>query len=179
MEPSPFLAGWKLCPRCGADLAVEGRAASCSACGLRVHANPAPTASALVLDDEGRVLLARRGGDPGNGLWDLLGGFIEEEEEPLAALGRELAEETRLEIAVEDFLGGFPDRYGDDGVHTINFYWTARIVGGELELDEEELREVRWFSPDDLPPASEFAFRNTLEALARWRERVRSPSGER
>ncbi len=173
MEASPFLAGWRLCPRCGTDLTVEGRAASCPACGLRVHANPAPTASALVLDDEGRVLLARRAGDPGAGLWDLLGGFIDEGEEPLAALERELAEETALEIAVGDFVGGFADRYGDDGVYTINFYWTARIAGGEPELDEEEILEVRWFSPGELPPASEFAFRNTLEALARWQERVR------
>jgi ADP-ribose pyrophosphatase YjhB (NUDIX family) len=179
MEASPFLAGWRLCPRCGANLALEGRAASCPACGLRVHANPAPTASALLLDDEGRVLLARRGSEPGDGLWDLLGGFIEEGEEPVAALRREVAEETALEIEIEDFVGGFPDRYGDDGVYTVNFYWTARIAGGELELDEDELREVRWFSADDLPPAGEFAFRNTLEALASWREGVRSPGREK
>jgi ADP-ribose pyrophosphatase YjhB (NUDIX family) len=171
MEGSPFLAGWKLCPRCGAGLALEERAASCRACGLRVHANPAPTASALLVDAEGRVLLARRAADPGDGLWDLLGGFVEEGEEPLAALRREIAEETALQIEVEDFVGGFPDRYGNGGVYTLNFYWTARIVSGELQLDEEELREVRWFSPGDLPPAEEFAFRNNVEALASWRER--------
>ena len=179
MEASPFLADWRLCPRCGADLALEARVASCSACGLRVHANPAPTASALLLDDEGRVLLARRATDPGDGLWDLLGGFVEEGEEPLAALRREIAEETALAIEIDDFVGGFPDRYGDDGVHTLNFYWTARIAGGELALDDDELREVRWFSADDLPPAGEFAFRNTLEALASWRRRVRSAGSEK
>ena len=179
MEASPFLAGWRLCPRCGEDLALEGRAASCSACGLRVHANPAPTASVLLLDDEGSVLLARRGADPGDGLWDLLGGFIEEGEDPLAALRREVAEETSLEIEVEEFVGGFPDRYGDEGVYTLNLYWTARIAGGELALDDDELREVRWFSADDLPPPGEFAFRNTLEALASWRRRVRSAGGEK
>jgi ADP-ribose pyrophosphatase YjhB (NUDIX family) len=125
-----------------------------------------------------RDLLARRGVDPGDGLWDLLGGFIEEGEEPLAALRREVAEETALEIEIEDFLGGFPDRYGAGGVYTLNLYWTARIAGGELE-DDDELREVRWFSPEDLPPAGEFAFRNTLEALASWRGRVRPVEAER
>lgn len=178
MERSPFLAGWKLCPRCGAGLELEGSAASCPECGLRVHANPAPTASALVLDDEGRVLLARRAVEPGDGLWDLLGGFIEEGEDPLSALCREIEEETALEVEPGEFLGGFPDRYGDGGVHTLNFYWTARIVAGELELDEE-LREVRWFALDELPPGHEFAFANTLEALERWKARVRSAKREK
>ena len=40
----------------------------------------------------GTGALARRVAEPGAGLWDLLGGFIDEGEEPLAALRRELEE---------------------------------------------------------------------------------------
>ena len=145
----------------------------CTNCGLTVYANPAPTASALVLDEEGRVLLARRGADPGAGLWDLLGGFIEEGEEPLAALRREIEEETALKIEPGEFLGGYPDRYGDEGLYTLNLYWMAQISGGELELDEE-LAEVGWFGPEELPESSHFAFRNTLEALRDWRAQLGS-----
>src|SRR5919204_6367764 len=88
MGESPLLAGWRTCPRCGQGLEQEKRSVRCPSCGLAVYANPAPTASAILLDDEGRVLLARRAVDPGAGLWDLLGGFIDEGEEPLAALRR-------------------------------------------------------------------------------------------
>lgn len=167
MGESPLLAGWTTCPRCRHELEHEDKAVRCPNCGLAVYANPAPTASALVVGGDDRVLLARRARDPGAGLWDLLGGFVDEGEAPLAALRREIAEETSLEIEPGDFLGGYPDRYGADGVYTLNFYWTARIVGGELELDEE-LAEVAWFAPDGLPDRADFAFRNTVEALEDW-----------
>jgi 8-oxo-dGTP diphosphatase len=173
MTESPLFAGWKTCPRCQTELGRERRSVHCPACGLSVYANPAPTASAIVIDDQGRVLLARRGAEPGAGLWDLLGGFIDEGEEPLAALRRELEEETSLEIEPLEYLGGYPDRYGEDGIYTLNLYWAARITGGELALDDE-IAEVAWFAPDELPSDSEFAFRNTVEALADWRARVGS-----
>jgi ADP-ribose pyrophosphatase YjhB (NUDIX family) len=178
MRESPLFAGWTSCPRCRVELQREQRSVRCPACGLAVYANPAPTASAIVLDDQGRLLLARRAAEPGAGLWDLPGGFIEEGEEPLAALGRELGEETSLEIEPLEYLGGYPDRYGDDGIYTLNLYWTARIAGGELELDDE-IAEVAWFAPDELPDDSEFAFRNMVEALADWRARVGSGGGHK
>jgi 8-oxo-dGTP pyrophosphatase MutT (NUDIX family) len=106
-------------------------------------------------------------------LWDLLGGFIEEGEEPLAALRREIEEETALQIEPGEFLGGYPDRYGDEGIYTLNLYWTAQVSGGEIELDEE-LAEVGWFGPGELPESSEFAFRNTLEALRDWKAQLGS-----
>jgi ADP-ribose pyrophosphatase YjhB (NUDIX family) len=173
MTESPLFAGWTYCPRCRTELQREERSVRCPSCGLAVYANPAPTASAIVLDDEGRVLLARRGAEPGAGLWDLLGGFIDEGEEPLPALRRELEEEVSLAIEPLEYLGGYPDRYGEDGIYTLNLYWTARITGGELELDDE-ISEVGWFALDELPHDSEFAFENTVEALSDWRARVGS-----
>jgi 8-oxo-dGTP diphosphatase len=174
MGDSPLLAGWKTCPRCRHELIREEKSLRCPECGLAVYANPAPTASAVLLDDEGRVLLARRAGDPGAGMWDLLGGFIEEDEEPLAALVREVEEETSLRIEPGEYLGAYPDRYGSEGIFTLNLYWLARVVGGELSLDEEELREVAWFRAEELPGPAEFAFANTVEALREWRAQLGS-----
>lgn len=174
MEVSPFFAGWRHCPECGSDrLQLDGSKASCPNCGRVVYANPAPTASALIVDDESRVLLARRAGDPGAGLWDLLGGFVDEGEEGLAALRRELREELDVEIEPGEFLGALPDTYGDDGVYTLNLYWTARIASGEPTLSDE-LEEIAWFALDALPPREEFAFSNTVAALEAWGGRVRT-----
>ncbi|HLF00273.1 MAG TPA: NUDIX domain-containing protein, partial [Gaiellaceae bacterium] len=106
--------GWRFCPRCASPLArVDGRV-ECGACGFVQYASSAPTASAFVLDGDGRILLARRAGDPDAGLWDAVGGFLDEGEHPLAGLHREVLEETGLEIEVGDFLGVFMDTYGDD-----------------------------------------------------------------
>jgi 8-oxo-dGTP diphosphatase len=179
MTESPLFVGWTSCPRCTAELQSEERSVQCPACGLAVHANPAPTASAILVDEQGRVLLARRATEPGAGLWDLLGGFIDEGEEPVAALRRELEEETSLQIEPLEYLDGYPDRYGEDGIYTLNLYWSARITGGELELDDDEISEVAWFALNDLPNDSEFAFPNTVEALADWRARAGSGALEK
>jgi ADP-ribose pyrophosphatase YjhB (NUDIX family) len=173
MEASPFFDGWERCPRCGGPLKIEGRSAECRPCGHTVYANPAPTASALIIDDSGRVLLSRRAGDPGKGMWDIPGGFIEEGEAPLETLRREMEEETSLEIEPTEFLGGFADRYGDSGIYTLNLYWTARIVSGEPS-PADDVVDLRWFSPDELPAEDEFAFRNSVEVLELWRGRARS-----
>ena len=44
------------------------------------------------------------------------------------ALRRELLEETGLAIEVGDFLGIYPDRYGD-GAPTLNVFYAAQVVG--------------------------------------------------
>jgi NADH pyrophosphatase NudC (nudix superfamily) len=166
--------GWTTCPRCRHELAHEDRSVRCPACGLVVYANPAPTASAIIVDDAGQVLLARRASDPGAGLWDLIGGFIDEGEDALDALRREVREELSAEIEPREYLGAYPDRYGEDGVYTLNFYWTARLTSDGIQLDESELEEIAWFGSKELPGPTEFAFVNTAQALEDWRAKVGS-----
>lgn len=167
MATAGQLADWRTCPRCGTPLEHEERSVHCETCGLEEYANPAPTASAVVHDGGNRLLLARRAGDPGEGRWDLLGGFMDEGEEPLETLRRELREETGLEVEPGEFLGGLPDRYGEDGVWTINFYWTATLAGGEPRPGDD-VAELVWFPKDALPPRADFAFANTIELLERF-----------
>jgi 8-oxo-dGTP diphosphatase len=163
------LDGWKLCPRCGAGLEIDGGQASCAE-GHVFYANPVPTACALCTDDAGRVLLARRAHPPFEGYWDLPGGFVEEDEHPLEALRRELREETGLDVEPRDFLGVWMDRYGEEGAgsSTLNLYWTARVVAGDPH-PADDVSELRWFDPDELPPSGELAF-HIAEVLSAWRE---------
>ena len=166
------LDAWKHCPRCGAALEPhDGSSVECTSCGLRHYASSKPTASGLVLDDEGRILLARRAREPDASKWDLPGGFLEEGEDPRAALRRELNEETGLEVEPVAFFDVVVDRYGDgdDAQHTLNLYWTCRIVSGEPEA-ADDVAELRWFAPDRLPKREELAFRNNAEVLSRWRD---------
>ena len=158
---------WKHCPRCAAVIEVEGGKVECPACGFRTYASSKATACALCVDDAGRVLLARRGGEPFKGYWDLPGGFAEEGEHPLDALRRELREETGLEVEPQEFLGIWMDRY--DSAHTLNLYWTARVLSGEAEAVDDVV-ELAWFPRDELPPPGELAF-HIADVLSAWRQR--------
>jgi ADP-ribose pyrophosphatase YjhB (NUDIX family) len=166
MATSAQLAGWRSCPRCLTALEHDEGFVRCPACGLQEYANPAPTVSAVIRDDGGRILVARRAIEPGAGLWDLLGGFMDEGEEPEEALRRELLEETGLAAEPGRYLGAIPDTYGPAGNATINFYWEARLANGEPR-PADDVAELAWFPADALPPRSEFAFANTVELLDR------------
>lgn len=170
------LAGWRFCPRCREELRGDERRLECPACGFVAYANPKPTASALCLDDYGRVLLGRRSIEPFLGAWDLPGGFVEESEHPLEALRRELREETGLEIEPLDFFGVWMDRYGGESTaqSTLNLIWTARVTGGE-PAPADDVSELRWFAPDELPPEDECAFEMVGKVLSTWRARHQHP----
>ena len=104
----------------------------------------------------------RRGIDPGQGLWDLPGGFLHEDEHPLDGLRREVREETALEIEPVDFLGFWLEPY--DGRVVLCLAWTAQARGDARAGDD--LVEVRWFGPDELPSPSELAFTHYPEVLS-------------
>jgi ADP-ribose pyrophosphatase YjhB (NUDIX family) len=164
------LDGWISCPRCRAALERETRSVRCPECALVVYAKPAPAVCALVVDVEGRVLLGRRACDPVAGTWDILGGFMDEWEQPLDTLRRELREETGLEVEPLEFVGAASDRYGEDGNATLSLCWTARIVRGKPEA-ADDVTELRWFARDELPPTDKLAFDNTKAFLEAWRAR--------
>ena len=165
------LDGWRLCPRCGAELARGDERVECSACGFVAYANAAATACAICLDERGRLLLGRRAHEPYRGLWDIPGGFLAEYEHPLDCLRRELREETGLDVEPDEFVGAWIDRYGpgERDRATLNLYWTARVVGGEARA-EDDVSELGWFELDDLPGPGELAFSTVADVLAAFRE---------
>jgi ADP-ribose pyrophosphatase YjhB (NUDIX family) len=164
------LEDWTFCPRCRNELEGDSARLGCPGCGFVVYASSKPTAGALCVDDR-RVLLVRRAVAPFQGFWDIPGGFLDEGEDPLEGLRRELKEETGLEIEPEHFLGIWMDRYGGDSTAeaTLNLYWTARVVGGEA-APADDVSELRWFDRDELPAADELAFDNVPLVLAAWRD---------
>ncbi|HYX11177.1 MAG TPA: NUDIX hydrolase, partial [Candidatus Acidoferrum sp.] len=103
------LEGWTFCPRCRTELAGDRARLTCAACGFVVYASSKPTAGALCVEN-GRILLARRAEEPFKGRWDIPGGFLEEGEDPVAGLRRELKEETGLDVEPQRFLGVWMDR---------------------------------------------------------------------
>jgi ADP-ribose pyrophosphatase YjhB (NUDIX family) len=165
------LVAWTYCPRCRTKLERGDGSVHCPACGFRDYAASLPTACALCVDREGRILLARRASSLFHGAWDLPGGFLEEGEHPLDGIRREVREETGLAVEPEEFVGVWMDRYGDDesAPATLNLYWTARVIGGDAEA-ADDVSELRWFSPEELPARGEFAF-HVADVVSAWRTR--------
>ncbi len=114
-----------------------------------------PGVAAVVRDHGGRVLLHRRRVTDG---WAPPSGAVEPGEDLLAALRRELREETGLEVAVERLVGVYSDpayqvvHYPDSpgAVHFVTCLFACRPAGGTLRGSDEGL-EWGWFAPGALP----------------------------
>ena len=116
-----------------------------------------PSASVLVRNEDGQVLLLRR---PDNNLWTIPTGGLEKGETATECGIRECREETGVEIEVTGLVGVFttPDHvivYEKDGRidevrQPVNVCLHARPTGGTLTTTPEA-SEVRWVDPADLP----------------------------
>lgn len=109
------------------------------------HARFTVTAAAIVVDNQGRVLLLKHRFRPGTG-WGIPGGFIEAGEQPVEAVRRELREEVGLELA------------GVEVVTTRAFQKPRQIEivfrcrpRGDAAPQSVEIRKADWFSIDSLP----------------------------
>jgi len=110
-------------------------------------------ASVIVEDREGRILLQKRKDD---GTWAYSGGSVEIDEYTEEAASRELSEETGLIAKKLDLLGVFSGKEmhhiypNGDEVSDIDIVYLCKDYEGELKKQEEEVSELKFFSPDEL-----------------------------
>jgi ADP-ribose pyrophosphatase YjhB (NUDIX family) len=120
---------------------------------------------AIMTDPDGRLLLIRRGHDPGAGLWSVPGGRVERGETDAEAVIREIREETGLAIKPGRLIGSV-ERPGTDPetVYAIRDY-AAEVIGGTLAAgdDADDARWVTREELDDLPLTPGLA-----AALTQW-----------
>lgn len=107
---------------------------------------PELAVSAAIFRD-GRVLVVRRAQAPAAGSWTLPGGRVELGETLVAAVIREVLEETTLTIRVKG-LAGYREMILDQAIegrgrHFVILPFAAQWVSGEVKLNQE-LGDFNW-----------------------------------
>jgi 8-oxo-dGTP diphosphatase len=119
--------------------------------------NPALTVDAVIRDQQGRVLLIRRGHEPFAGCWAMPGGFVDYGESCPAACRREVLEETGLEVEIVRLLDVLSEPGRDPREHVVSVVYECRVVGGRLAAGDDAAA-ARWFTElDGVPLAFDHA----------------------
>ncbi|WP_217544791.1 NUDIX domain-containing protein [Streptomyces sp. GbtcB6] len=126
-----------------------------------------PGITAIVFDDEGRVLLGRR---TDTRKWSVIGGIPEPGEQPAACAVREVFEETAVRCVAERVVlvqalerVTYPN---SDVCQYMDITFRCRAVGGEARVNDDESLEVAWFDVDALPELNEFGVFRIKQALS-------------
>jgi ADP-ribose pyrophosphatase len=135
-----------------------------------LNANTYPTeprvgVGAIVIH-EGKILLVKRGVEPGKDLWAIPGGTLRLGETLRECAAREILEETGITIAVGECVYVFDlierDEIGKIKFHFVVADFAALYVSGEPKAGDDAAGAC-WYAPEDLDdlPVSQ----NTIKAM--------------
>lgn len=125
----------------------------------------APAAAAILRDERGRLLLARRAD---NGYWNPPGGFMDLGESIAETVVREVREEVGLVVEPIRLIGVYSGLNNQvtypngDEIQGCASLFECRVTGGDRRVDDDEITEVGFFSLDALPDP----------LPARWHQRL-------
>lgn len=160
---------YKFCTNCKAGLKSEQDHKICPNCGKHFFFNGKPTATIILTNDKGQILLLRRAHEPNKNWWDLPGGFVDENESLEEAVLRELNEEVGLSAADIRYTGSFTDDYHYRGeiIPVVAVMFTGKAKDPSKATTSDEALEFKFFNKQDIP-IEKVAFDNQREFLRKY-----------
>lgn len=140
------------CSRCGHATERHGvhEAMVCPRCG-HLHF-PRLSPAVIVLIERGREMLLARGPAFPPGVYSTVAGFVEPGESLEECVHREIQEEVGIKVTDLRYFGSQPWPFP----HSLMVGFVARWLEGEIVIDDVEIEDARWFTPEALPPALPF-----------------------
>ncbi|WP_373505957.1 NAD(+) diphosphatase [Aestuariivirga sp.] len=133
------------CSNCGAknEIADAGYRRHCPSCNMDHFPRTDPVAIMVVVH-EGRILLGRQSAwKPG--MYSALAGFVEPGETIEDAARREVFEESGVRVGAVRYVTSQPWPF----LSNLMIGLIGEALSDEITLDQKELEDARWFSPEE------------------------------
>ncbi len=103
----------------------------------------------IIRRGDGKILIVKRSADDDHkpGVWETVGGGVEEGVSPQASLKREIKEEVGLEVEIGESFNVF-NFVKDNGDKKIGITFLCDYLSGEVKLSEEHC-DFQWINPFD------------------------------
>jgi len=161
------------CPKCGTGLNQQQRGKcerrACPACDFVQYKNPT-VGVAVVLVDDGKLLLVKRRSASKGGMWCIPCGHVEWDEEIRSCASREMKEETGFDVILGPVFDAHSN-FHDLERQTVGVWFLSKVCGGSLNPGSDA-EDARFFPLDDLP--SDMAFPTDLLVCERLRNLLAS-----
>jgi len=120
-----------------------------------------------IIRSQDEVLVAIRGREPGKGMWDFPGGFVDHNESLEQALFRELEEELMLKVGKARYFGSAPNTYQYKSItyKTCDSFFAIELENKPTLKAGDDVAAVRWVNISELDP-EKFAFTSARQAIA-------------
>ncbi len=137
----------RFCGRCGVPMreSEKERAMQCPDCGHLVFPTLSP-AIIVAVEKDGKLLMGHNANFPA-GRYSVLAGFVDPGESLEETVAREVYEESGVRVKNIKYFGSQPWPFPN----SLMFGFRAEWESGEPMPDGEEIDDVRWFSPEELP----------------------------
>jgi NAD+ diphosphatase len=144
----------RYCPKCGGAefLYKSDNSFLCEKCNFHLYVNASAAVAALIVNDKGELLLARRAIEPQKGMLDLPGGFVDVMESAEKALCREIKEELNLEVAELSYFMSYPNEYvfGGLSVFTLDLAYVCIVESFEGIDAKDDISGFEFIHPDNI-----------------------------
>jgi 8-oxo-dGTP diphosphatase len=143
-------------------------------CMSEKQSNPVPVVD-VIIQQESKILFAKRKKEPFKGYLGLPGGFVSVGERIEEAARREVKEETSLDIELTDILGVYSDPQRDPRGHIVSIVFVGQVPSNNnaknKAIAQDDASEIEWI---DLPIVGNkslaFDHRNILSNYKKWKE---------
>ena len=159
------------CPACGSVKFIQNNVKSkrCESCGFVYYINPSAAVASFIVNEQGKLLVCKRGKEPEKGTWDLPGGFVDANESAEEAIRREINEELQTKVTEATYLFSLPNEYEYNKltVPTLDMFFECKLENLDNLKPSDDVEDCFFVLLNEINP-EKFGLKSIKKAVERY-----------